>query len=120
MTTSPHHIFCCYNTEQKSSVTQLQLSKKTLQFYKINIAVELSTNLYMKQNLSVMLTKLIGFAFWCLNLICWTAAKYFLINVQEENQEDPAGMLDDEPYRWTGLENNETVSLSTTDRPKVD
>ena len=66
-----------------------------------------------------MLTKLIGLAFCCINFLCWTVAKYLLINVQEENHEDPAGMLDDENYRWTDLENNETVSLSTTNRPNV-
>ena len=66
-----------------------------------------------------MLTKLIGFAFCCANFLCWTVAKYLLVNVQEENQEDPTGMLNDEPYRWTDLENNETVSFSTTEGPET-
>ena len=58
------------------------------------------------------MTKFIRLAFGCTNFLCWTVAKYLLINVQEENQEHVSGMLDDESNQWLGLENNETISLA--------
>ena len=64
----------------------------------------------------MILGKIISVAFCCINFLCWTVAKYLLINVREENQEDITGISDDESYQWKGLENNENISLSDRSR----
>ena len=60
----------------------------------------------------MILGKIISITFCCLNFFFWTAAKYLLVNVKDENQEDFTGIPDNESYQWADLENNETLSLS--------
>ena len=60
----------------------------------------------------MIIAKIISFGFCCINLLCWTVAKYLLVNVKEENREDFNGMSDDESDQWKVLENNAIISLS--------
>ena len=62
----------------------------------------------------MIIGKIICFGFCCINLLCWTVAKYLLVNVKEENQEDFNGISDDEFDQGQALENNEIISLSAS------
>ena len=61
----------------------------------------------------MILGKIVGMAFCCINFLCCTVAKYLLVNIQEEHQETSTGISDDEYYQWKDLENNEKISLSS-------
>ena len=61
----------------------------------------------------MILGKIIGIVFCCINFLCWTVAKYLLVNIKQGNHEDVTGMSGDETYQWKGLENNENISLSS-------
>ena len=65
----------------------------------------------------MIIGKIICFGFCCINSLCWTVAKYLLVNVKEEKQEDFNGISDDESYQDAALENNEIISLSAN-RPR--
>ena len=49
------------------------------------------------------------------NVLCWTVGKYLLVNINEEqeNQETVSGNSDNEFHEWTGLEDNDVVSLTS-------
>ena len=64
-----------------------------------------------------MLSKLLSFcmfAFYFANFMCWTVAKYILvqINVQQENHESVDGNSANGFDEWKDLEYNDVISLS--------
>ena len=60
----------------------------------------------------MLFNKLMGVAFYAINLVCWTFGKYLIINVKEQNQEDVVAMDDDEKFQYEGLKDNEVITLS--------
>ena len=60
----------------------------------------------------MLFNKLMGVAFYAINLVCWTFGKYLIIHVKEQNQEDVVAMEDDEKFQYKGLDNNEVITLS--------
>ena len=60
----------------------------------------------------MLFNKLMGIAFYAINLVCWTFGKYLIIHVKEQNQEDVVAMEDDEKFQYKGLDNNEVITLS--------
>ena len=61
----------------------------------------------------MILGKIISFAFCCIHFLCSTMAKYLLVIVKEEKQDElVTAMPDDEYFQGQDLENNEIISLS--------
>ena len=63
----------------------------------------------------MILNKIIGFVFYCINILWWTAGKYLLFRVEEQNHQDCAKNLDNGLNQWKELEDNEMISLSQPD-----
>ena len=60
----------------------------------------------------MLFNKLMGVAFYAINLVCWTFGKYLIIHVKEQNQEDVVAIDDNEKFQYKGLEDNEVITLS--------
>ena len=60
----------------------------------------------------MLFNKLMGIAFYAINLVCWTFGKYLIIHVKEQNQEDVVAIDDNEKFQYKGLEDNEVITLS--------
>ena len=59
----------------------------------------------------MLFNKLMGVAFYAINLVWLTLGKYLIINVKEQNQEDVVAMENNQNVQWKGLEDNEVIKL---------
>ena len=59
----------------------------------------------------MLFNKLMGIAFYAINLLWLTFGKYLIINVKEQNQEDVVAIEDNQNVQWKGLEDNGVITL---------
>ena len=67
----------------------------------------------------MILNNFIGFAFDCINFLCWAVGNYFVFSVKVENKEDVVGKSDNESYQWKNLKVNEIISFSSDSSPNL-